>query len=69
MHPELEGYYNLSVFLETSPEVQKKRIEKRNTPELAKRFFEEWIPMEGRYYTELKVKERCDMIYKTEAVM
>jgi len=62
MHPELAGYYNLSVFLETSPEVQRKRIEKRNTPELAKRFFEEWIPMEQRYFAELKVRERCDMI-------
>lgn len=62
MHPELEGYYNLSVYLEVSPELQKKRILKRNTPELAKRFFEEWIPMEQRYFEALKVKERCDMI-------
>lgn len=69
MHPELEEYYNLSVFLETSPEVQRKRIEKRNTPELAKRFFAEWIPMEQRYFTELKVKERCDMICETGEVM
>ena len=69
MHPELSEYYNLSVFLEISPELQRKRIEKRNTPELAKRFFTEWIPMEQRYFTELKVKERCDMICKNGAVM
>ena len=69
MHPELAKYYNLSVFLELSPDLQRKRIEKRNTPELAKRFFEEWIPMEQRYFPEFKVKERCDMICKTEAVM
>jgi len=65
----LAKYYNLSVFLELSPDLQRKRIEKRNTPELAKRFFEEWIPMEQRYFTEFKVKERCDMICKTEAVI
>lgn len=69
MHPELAGYYNLSVFLEISPELQRKRIKKRNTPELAKRFFEEWIPMEQRYCNELKVKERCDMICKIEEAM
>lgn len=62
MHPELRPYYNLSVFLDVSPEVQKKRITKRNSPELAKRFFTEWIPMEHRYFECMKVKERCDMI-------
>ncbi len=62
MHPELEAYYNLSVFLEISPEVQKARIAKRNSPELANRFFTEWIPMEHRYFDGMDVKERCDMI-------
>ncbi|MBR2408499.1 MAG: hypothetical protein IKB07_06040 [Lachnospiraceae bacterium] len=66
MHPELEGYYNLSVYLEVSPELQKQRILKRNTPELAIRFFEEWIPMEQRYFKEFKVKERCDMVFLFE---
>ena len=69
MHPELAKYYDLSVFLEVSSETQRKRIEKRNTPELAKRFHEEWIPMEQRYFSELKVKERCEILCKTEAVM
>lgn len=66
MHPELAEYYNFSVFLDVVPELQKKRIEKRNTPELAKRFFEEWIPMEQKYFTEFKIKERCDMKWKVE---
>ena len=62
MHPELSGYYNLSAFLEISQELQKVRIGKRNSPELAKRFFEEWIPMEMRYFENMDVKERCDLI-------
>ena len=69
MHPELAEYYNLSAFLEISPELQRKRIEKRNTPELAKRFYKEWIPMEQRYFTELKVKERCEIICEITEVM
>lgn len=66
MHPELSKYYNFSVFLDIMPQLQKMRITKRNTPELAKRFFEEWIPMEQRYFIEFKVKERCDMEWKVK---
>ena len=62
MHSELRRYYNLSVFLDVSPEVQMARITKRNTPELAKRFFTEWIPMEHRYFEGMKVKEACDIM-------
>lgn len=62
MHPELAEYYNLSVFLETSEKEQKRRIEKRNTPEMAKRFFTEWIPMEQKYVEAMSVKERCELV-------
>lgn len=62
MHPELMGFYNLSVFLDISPELQKARISKRNSPELAKRFFAEWIPMEQRYFACMNVKETCDIV-------
>ncbi len=61
MHPELAGYYDLSVFLDVAPAFQKARIEKRNTPPMAKRFFEEWIPLERVYFNEMQVKERCDL--------
>lgn len=64
MHPELRKYYDVSLFLDVSPVLQRKRIKKRNSPELAKRFFEEWIPMEQRYFEELKIKEQCDMCVK-----
>lgn len=62
MHPELAKYYDLSVFLDITPELQKARITKRNAPELAKRFFTEWIPMEQRYFEYGKIKENCDMV-------
>lgn len=65
MHPDLAEYYDLSVFLDITPEQQKKRIEKRNSPDMAQRFFAEWIPMEQRYFEAMKVKERCDIIIKT----
>ena len=63
-HPELKKYYDLSVFLDISSDLQKERIWKRNTPDKAERFFEEWIPMEQRYFETFRVKERCDIILK-----
>jgi len=62
MHPELSGYYDLSVFLDISPELQKSRILKRNSPDMAKMFFERWIPLEKVYFEKMNVKDRCDMV-------
>ncbi|MBR3869535.1 MAG: hypothetical protein IKM66_09505 [Clostridia bacterium] len=62
MHPELASYYDFSVFLDISPELQKKRITQRNTPSLAERFFNEWIPLEREYFSAMNIKEQCDMV-------
>ena len=62
MHPELARYYDFSVFLAVSPQLQKERILHRNSPDFAQRFFNEWIPLEERYFTETDVKERCGMV-------
>ena len=61
-HPEFSKYYDLSVFLDVSSELQKARIMKRNSPQLAKRFFDEWIPLEDTYFSKTCAKERCDII-------
>lgn len=61
MHPDLRLFYDLSIFLETESSVQKKRILKRNTPILAQRFFEQWIPLEETYFNAFDIKNCCDM--------
>jgi len=61
MHPNLSCYYDLSVFLDVSPELQKRRILKRNSPNTAERFFNEWIPLEKNYFSEMHGAERCDI--------
>ena len=66
MHPELADFYDVSVFLDVSEETQKKRIEKRNSKEMAKRFFNEWIPLERTYFEKMQVKERCDICVEIE---
>lgn len=61
MHPQLAGYYDLSVFLEVSTELQRQRILRRNGPEKAKQFFEKWIPLENAYFSGTDIRNRCDL--------
>ena len=58
---KLSDHYDLSVFLDIDPDLQKKRIEKRNSKELAERFYSEWIPLEKIYFSEMQVARRCDI--------
>lgn len=66
MHPGLCHFYDFAVFMDIDPILQKKRIVKRNGEAFAQRFFNEWIPMEEKYFTALKVQERCNITFKTE---
>ena len=59
MHPSFGNYCDYSLFLDIDAEYQRRRIMKRNLPELAKRFFEEWIPLENAYFDFMDIKERC----------
>lgn len=62
MHPSLAAFYDLSVFLKISPELQQQRILKRNGPEFAQRFFSTWIPLESAYFEALDPASRCNLI-------
>lgn len=66
MHPELAGYYDLSVFLHISPELQRARILMRNSPRMAERFFAEWIPLEHRYFDAFDIEAHCDLSIKID---
>lgn len=63
MHPFFGRYYDLSVFLEVSAEVQRARILRRNSPTFARRFFEEWIPKENAYFDQMSIRQRADLRY------
>lgn len=64
MHPNLIKYYDLKVFLEVPYQTQIERITKRNS-KMLKRFMEEWIPLEETYFTEMRIKEKCDLIFES----
>ena len=61
LHPRLAHAYDLKILLTVSDDLRRERILRR--PEhLHHRFFNEWIPMEQKYFTETKITERCDLI-------
>ena len=65
MHPDLAGYYDCAVFLRTTAEEQRRRIQRRNG-DRAEMFFTRWIPFEERYFQELNVEARCDFTFYTD---
>ena len=66
MHPLLAEHYDLSVFLRISPELQRRRITKRNGPEMAERFFTLWVPLELAYFEAMDPASRCDLVLEVE---
>lgn len=63
-HPELIRYYDLTIFLDVDKELRKERIKKRNGSQ-ATRFFDEWIPLEERYFCQTAAAKRCDILIKS----
>lgn len=63
-HPYFGDVYDLRVFLTVQPEVRRERILKRPAF-LHQRFFEEWIPMEQRYFEHFSIREKADFVLDT----
>lgn len=63
MHPELQEYYDIKVFLSVSSTEQSTRILERNGGLMLRRFLEEWIPMENAYFEGMKIRESCDFVF------
>ena len=61
-HPHFEDPYDLRVFLKVSPAVRQERILQRPVF-LHRRFFEEWIPMERRYFEAFAIEQKADLIF------
>ena len=62
LHPHFEDRADIAFFLEIPDELQKERIYKRNGEWMLKRFVEEWIPMEHKYFEEYKIREKATRI-------
>lgn len=61
-HPFFGEPYDLKIFLQVSPELQRQRILER--PEhLHQNFFEKWIPMEQQYFDRLSICTKADLVF------
>ena len=61
LHPYFGDIYDLKILLTISPELQRERILQRPAF-LHKRFFEEWIPMEDKYFDGFGVQLKSDLV-------
>ncbi len=64
-HPLLRQSNDLKIFMDIDPEMQKKRIHKRNPGPLENKFLTDWIPLEEKYFKELKIKDTADILLTT----
>lgn len=64
MHPTLIDNYDLKIFLSIDEKEQSERILKRNGAVMQRRFLEEWIPLENRYFKEMAIKDKSDLIFR-----
>lgn len=68
IHPTLRNYYDYRIFITVDPKVQYERILKRNGKEKLQDFLNKWIPMEEYYFTELDIKNQCNLILDTTMI-
>ena len=60
-HPHFGNPYDLKILLTVDEETQHKRILERPVF-LHRRFFEEWIPMENRYFEVFRIPDQANLI-------
>ncbi len=64
-HPYLGDYADFKIFLKSDAATQKERILSRNGEKMLKRFSEEWIPMENKYFNEFKTEQNSNIIIRS----
>lgn len=62
-HPYFGNPYDLKILLTVDEETQRQRILERPAF-LHKRFFEEWIPMEQRYFDGFDIPTKCNIVIR-----
>lgn len=68
LHPHLRRAYDLKIFLEVDDKEQIRRIALRNPERSIQPFIDKWIPLENKYFNELKIKDLCDIIIDTTSI-
>lgn len=59
MHPHFGDIYDVKMWVEIDPQLQRERILRRNGEKMLMRFVNEWIPMENHYAEAFGIAEKC----------
>lgn len=62
-HPLVSANYDIKVFLSIDAEEQSRRVLQRSGQQMHKRFVEEWIPLENKYFEAFKIKGNSDFVF------
>ncbi len=62
LHPDLGKYWDIGLFFDIEPELQRERIVGRNGIELFEAFEKIWIPAEERYFEKYKIMSFSDAV-------
>lgn len=62
-HPALKEFVDVKIFVDIDSEEQVKRLTKRN-PKVVDKFLSMWVPFENRYFEELSIKNKSDLVVK-----
>jgi len=65
-HPTLVDGYDFKIFMSVDPSLQIERIRARNGDKMLKRFENEWIPMENRYFEAFDIRNKADYAIHTD---
>ena len=66
LHPYFGKYYDYSIFLKVSNEIQEERIIKRNGIDKWEMFKNRWIILENRYFESYKIEGNADLVIDTD---
>ena len=62
LRPDFRESYHLRVWVEAPWAVRLERLEQRGGPGCVRRFLEQWIPLEDRYFSACQVKDCCQVV-------
>lgn len=66
MHPELRHLYDLTLFLDIDPGLQKERLLRRDGEEALQMFINKWIPLEEAYFSHFDIPNLCDLRFSVQ---
>lgn len=62
LHDKFGKYYDIAIFSDVEYETQIERIRNRNGEDMLRRFVNEWIPMEEKYFEAQATRTKCGFV-------